>query len=68
MTTKRSRDASTGKLVSKADAAARPNETVTEKVDSPSNAQLAKRLALIERALLEDGGRLSDKFRRLISQ
>jgi hypothetical protein len=58
---KRSRSAATGKMVSAAEAKARPGETVQE---SRKNDGLAARVALIEQVLDEAGGPLSVLYRR----
>lgn len=63
--TKRTRDAGSGRIVKPSEAIARPKETVTEDVGKDTVASLAKRIAIIEQALAEDGGRLSDSFRSL---
>lgn len=52
----RARDAGTGRIVSAGDAAARPNETVTE---SAGKSALDKRVALLESVIAEAGGRLA---------
>ena len=56
----RARDAGTGKIVSKAEAEARPKETVTEKVDN----SLSARVALLEQVIEEAGGRPAYLLRR----
>ncbi len=53
-TTRRARDAGSGRIVSAADAAARPKETVTE---SGKNDGLAARVELLEQVIAEAGGR-----------
>ena len=63
MTTRktRTRDAGSGKLVSKAEAKARPKETVTEDTGKDG---LAKRVALLEAVIEEAGGPLAVLYRR----
>lgn len=57
----RTRDAGTGKIVSPAEAKARPKETVVEDASRPS---LEKRLALVESVIEEAGGPLAVLYRR----
>lgn len=57
----RSRDAGTGKIVSPAEAKARPKETVTEDASRPA---LEKRLSLLESVIDEAGGPLAVLYRR----
>ena len=57
----RNRSAKSGKIVSKAEAEAKPNETVKE---STAKDGLGARLALIERVIEEGGGPLAILYRR----
>jgi len=54
--TRRARDAGTGRIVSAAEAKARPGETVTEAAGKDTVASLAARIAIIEQVIAEARG------------
>lgn len=61
----RTRDAGTGQIVHASEAAARPNETVTEAVGKDTVASVAARLSVVEAVIAAAGAPLALIYERL---